>query len=341
MGLRRRTTIHWAVLGAVGFLAACIEITNPAPPDIEFDTNGGSCYTGACSCPVESMANRAYRFTKLSVDEPEAMASDLDSQWENELANYLLNVIFVVKNATLEPGAETAFSSLSLTAGSGWRYPGQPYFAGDPSEPDYFTPDYYCLIDENLNVDVDVNPDGTAQCKFKNVMPTNLAFHLGSKIDPLMCAPLLTPADSTPIKDLTFSFGFNENCTSIVDGYMEGCLPQDEVNKICLCLQAGTCTRNNPNPGAVFPNAPTDPNEPFPSGVLGGYCSEACGANGGWSSFRALIDAKKDTDGNSLVLPNCTISGTNTPGYRLTARFEAVEITAEFTPNISDECTVR
>jgi hypothetical protein len=247
------------------------------------------------------------------------MADNLNDQWANELSNYLLNVIFVVNGAEKAEGATTAFTNLNLTAGPGWRFPGEPYLVDDS-----FQVQSFCLMNEALNLNVDVTPEGTTQCVFSNKVPTNLFFHLGPESNSLMCGPQLTPKHATPITNLSFTFGFNNDCTEITSGYLEGCIPQDEARKICLCKVASTCPTVNADPNAALPEEASE---------FGPYCSTACGDDGSnvrWLSFAGTLNA------TAVEPQNCTVDGE--PGYLLSASFEAEEITGMFDPAIPGVC---
>jgi len=313
--------IFSALLAAV--CASCIDVIEPDAPDVVFEGDSTG-YSTICNCPLEGMLNRAYRFTNLVVDQPARLDVTLDRMWEYEIANYLLNILFVIQEAEANEDELAAFSRLKLLAGPGWRIPKTPYAVDDS-----FRVTAYCLMDEELTMELDMTPYSGYQCRFRNDDPGSLYFHLGSLKDPLMCGPLLDPADSTPIMDMHISFGFNEDCTRISNGYLEGCLPQEKVNRICMCSRAGTCLKDGAKPGTPFPE--NDGKDTFAENALSGYCSDACGANGGWATFRGILDST-DTS------PSC-ITADGEIGYRLSAYFDAEEVTDLFNPAMSGDCS--
>ena len=311
-------------------LVGCIEIVEPSPPDIDLPDAGGAC-AGTCSCSPADIINRAYRFTTLTVEEPAVLSGTLDYQWEGELSNYLLNVIFVVNSAEQAAGSASAFSNINLTAGPGWRQPGYPYQVDDTFEVSSF-----CLIDQSMNLTVDVAPEAGAQCTFASQTTSNLYYHLGPGTDPLMCAPLLQPQNATPIMDLSFSFGFNSDCSAITSGYLSGCIPEASAEKICVCLTAGTCPTTNANPATEFPEDwATNEKPTIP---LVDYCTSTCGHDEistlQWGSFRATMYSLSVESGG------CTVNGE--PGFPLSARFTAEVIPLEkFNPTISPDCSLK
>ena len=313
-------------------LGGCIDIVEPSPPAIDAGMSGGSC-PGTCSCDPGTMMGRAYRFTKLNVQEPTEMAEDLDKQWQSELANYLLNVVFVVNSAEQTPESLANFSKLSITAGSAWRYPDLPYEV-DQS----FQVEEYCLMSDMLNVTTDATPKGDAQCTFQNNVTVDLPFHLGPLSSPLMCAPQLTPQNATPIKELNFEFGFNEDCSAITNGYLTGCIPQSAAERICLCVTASECGRDNMALDTPFPQNATETKQ------LTQYCRTTCGQGGdlNWANFRVMMDLKSgDTDTTHawpMMATTCNLED-GTAGYRLAARFEAQEITNKFVSVGAGKCS--
>ena len=305
-------------------ILGCFEIVEPSAPDGGTgDTNVQQCVDG-CACDQVDVAGHVYRFSLLSVDEPGAISGQLDSLWEVELENYLLNVLFVVDEVEVSDDSDEAFSSIQLTAGSGWRFPTTGgYYDEKVGEVEVET---FCFLDEELNVDVSFTPTGKDACTFENTDTKTLFFHIGAQDDPLECAPLLEPANSTPLHDLKVTFGFNANCDKIVDGRLEGCLPQYEVNRICMCSMTGTCGRDNQDEDYPFPEPDTD--GVYENLELTKYCVNRCGEGftGTWTSFGVSMASFGEY---------CETEEGD-PGYILSAFFEAEDITSMFSENLDD-----
>ncbi|MBM4372755.1 MAG: hypothetical protein FJ098_13950, partial [Deltaproteobacteria bacterium] len=157
------------------------------------------------------------------------------------------------------------------------------------------------------------------QCQYKNPEPAQLFFHIGAKDAPLMCAPLLEPANATPLRDLKVRFGFNGDCTGIRDGFLEGCIAQEDAQRMCICTVAGTCQRTG------------DPEAEHTPEDLPGYCGTACGP--GWASFGGIIA--------SVGIPATCLTTDGRTGYRLQAFFDAVDVTGRYNPVSSDDCTAK
>ena len=325
-------TGRWSSIPLCVLLVGCIEIVEPTPPVIDAGAGGGSC-PGTCNCAPETMTGRAYRFTKLRVQEPPQMAETLDAQWESEMANYLLNVVFVVNGAERTPDTTSNFSRINITAGSAWRFPALPYVVTDG-----FAVEQYCLTDDSLNFVTDATPKGEAQCTFKNEITVSLPFHLGPLSNPLMCAPQLTPKNATPIRELDFEFGFNEDCTAITNGYLTGCIPQEAANRICVCVSASLCGRDNMALDTPFPTEFTETRQ------LSQYCRTTCGQGGelNWGNFRAMLDLNSgDTDPSHPwpMMPTSCELPDGTSGYKLSARFEAEEVTDKLVASGTGNCS--
>jgi len=296
-------------LGALALLPllACVEVTAPGAPDITIEQTGGS-GTGTCECDATALGERVFRFTRLEIDEPEALASTLNSMWAGELAGNSLNVLFHVLEA--EAGTGVAFESIRLAAGPGWHSPTTTAPLTDEEI------DSYCLLPD-MEVEIEMEPYHGYQCVFKSAQSTSLLFHLGPQTEPMVCSPLLDAPNTTPIKDLKVRFGFNEDCTAIEDGFLDGCILEAEAQRICMCLIAGTC----PTPEA--PETPFDPDD------LSGYCGDACG--GGWISFGSII--------KSFGLRQSCVDADGRQGFRLQAFFDAEDVGARFNPVASADCS--
>jgi len=314
----RRTANPRAALAPLALAlaaAGCVTVEAPGAPDITIEQTGGG-GSSTCACDAATLQQRVFRFTRLEIDEPAALAPTLNSMWTGELQSNKLNVLFRVLEA--EAGTGVAFERLTLQTGPGWREPVMPYDLppeyGQPTESAVTS---YCLLD-GMDVQLELEPYHGYQCQLKTSAPGSLLFHLGPKTGPLVCSPTLDQPNTTPIQELTVRFGFNEDCSAIDDGYLEGCIVQEEANRICMCLIAGTCSEMQ-DPSAAF-----DPDD------LSGYCKDACGS--GWISFGSIIKSFR-------IQPSC-LTPSGEPGMRLQGFFDAVDVGSRFNPVQSDDCSV-
>jgi hypothetical protein len=311
---RMKNALCTTIIPAV-WVASCIDVQEPSAPDVTVE--GGGDGTSPCTCPADQMLGRAYRFTSLGVIEPAPLASFMDQMWATELSNYILNILFVVQEAS--QGDVTAFDAMKLVAGPGWRTPELPYLVeGDTS----FSVESYWLM-EGLQIELDMIPLSGYQCQIKNTESKSLYFHLGPREDPLMCGPLLDPANATPIKDLIIRFGFNEDCSKIENGYMRGCLSPYDVDRICMCQQASSCPEEGGNLSEPFPT------DDVSAETLTQYCKDTCGfsadAATNWTSFGAQM--------RFLGINETCLTSEGEAGYMLELVFSAEEVTGQFDPS--------
>jgi len=300
---------------AVFLLAGCISVEEPPCPEVEIPESNGAC-SSLCKCDLEAFKQRAFRFTWMEIDEPEEFAGLLNPIWKTDLANNVLNVVFSVVDAQKKPGSAYAFDQFTLLTGPGWRSPALPINlpAPDGKDPESVV-DHYCLLEE-LTQQITFKPYHGNQCIYKSTDDSLLNFHTGAIDNPILCAPELDPPDSIPMRNLKVRFGFNENCTGITDGYLEGCIAIEDANRICMCLKTGDC-----------------PLEPVPQGELAetdlaAYCKDRCGDK--WISFGASV-------GLFGLLPTC-LTTDGKPGYRLQGFLEAKEIPGKYDPKQSINC---
>ena len=315
---RRR---DWAALrrflGAVlmtWVVPACVDVHEPEAPDVVLSGDSSSANT-LCRCDAEEMVGRTYRFTRWEFDEPSALAGTLNSVWATDIASQALNILFSVQSATA--GGTTAFDPLVVTAGPGWRSPSLPYVM--TTEDGVTAQDQvesYCLLPD-MGQTIELAPYHGYQCQVKNAEAGTLFFHFGPKTNPLMCGPSLDPPNITPIRSLKIRFGFNEDCTAIDSGFLEGCITVEDASRLCMCMVTGTCE------GLFDESASVDENDPY------AYCENACGSS--WISLGSIMNTFS-------VAPTCLTEDEN-PGYRIQAFFDAEEITDRFNAQSSDDCS--
>ncbi|MBM4355770.1 MAG: hypothetical protein FJ109_18600 [Deltaproteobacteria bacterium] len=308
-GLSRPAILCTAVL------LGCVSVEEPPCPEVEIPENTGSCST-FCKCDLEAFRERVFRFTWLEIDEPEEFAGLLNPIWENDLANNVLNVVFSVVSAEKKQGSASALDEFVFLTGPGWRSPAMPVNLPAKGDlPPETAVDSYCLL-EGLTQEIEFRPYHGNQCIFKSVEDSLLNFHTGAIDNPILCAPDLDPMDSIPIRNLKVRFGFNEDCTGMVDGYLEGCIAIEDANRICMCLKSGDC-----------PVSPV-PQGDYPETDLAKYCTDRCGQK--WISFGASV-------GLFGLKPTC-LTTDGKPGYRLQGFVEAHEIPGKFDSKQSINC---
>jgi hypothetical protein len=305
-----RLLISMVVLG----LAGCtVEVPAPDPPQFSLPDASSQANT-ICSCTADELTQKVFRLTRLEIDEPQELSAVLNAMWAGEIQKNILNVLFRVDEA--QEGATAAFDKIKMAAGPAWRSPKEPAslppVGGDSVESRV---DSYCMLD-GLDIDLELKPYHGYQCQVKNPVAASLLFHLGPTDKPMMCAPLLDPPNATPLKDLKVRFGFSEDCTSIKDGFLEGCIQVEDAQRMCICMVAGNCEWTG------------DPTASENTDDLAGYCGAACGDN--WVSFGTVVQL-------AGVKPGClTIEGKQ--GYRLQAFFDAVDVSDRFNPVQSADC---
>ena len=294
---------------------ACVRVEEPPCPSVELpESQGGN--DRYCQCDPAAITGRVFRFTRLEIDEPDAFASILNTMWQGDIENNILNVLVRVDKAI--PGSTTAFDSLTLTAGPGWRDPKQPWelhaASGDPPASVVKT---YCLL-KGLSIPLTLLPYHGEQCVFKNAEDASLYFHSGPRDWPMTCAPDNNPPNNIPVSNLKLRLSFNRDCTEVRDSFLEGCITQEAADHICMCTKApGTCPRQS-KPGYAFDQKD-----------LVAYCHDACGQD--FISFGGLV--------RSFGLPPSCLTPEGKPGYAVQGFFDAVAITDQFNPVSSDDCT--
>jgi len=301
------------VLGLL--LGACVQVNEPGAPAVVIPEGDSTC-SSFCECDAAEMTGRAFRLTRLEIDEPDAFAQILNTMWDGDVHNNVLNVIFHVDEAV--QGSSTAFRSLKITAGPGWRDPKQPFILKAPEgEPTETAVTSYCLL-EGLDVPITLKPYHGYQCQLKSTAPSALYFHSGPKDAPLICAPANEPANNIPISGLSIRASFNRDCSQIQDAFLEGCITVEAADGICMCATAGGCPMN------------AEPDRSLAGVDLPGYCHGACGEQ--WTSFGAIV--------RSFNLKPACLTPEGEPGYAVQGFFDAVAIPGQYNPTRSSDCTV-
>ena len=295
------------------FAKGCYTVTEPPCPGIIIPGGDSSECSQFCTCKKEQIVGKAFRMTRIEVDEPEQFAGLLNNLWAADVRNNILNVLFVVADA--KPGTSSAFNQVTFLAGPGWRDPKDPLSLPPPvDQPSDSVVDSYCLL-EGTPVEVKVKPYHGNQCTFKSETASSLLFHSGPLDNPVVCAPKVQPANEIPLNALKVRFNFNGDCTAINNGYMEGCILTTDADKICMCIVTGTC-----------PIKPT--HRPYDPTDLSAYCTNECGES--WASFGEIVKA--------FGMPPSCLMPDGSAGYRIQGFFDATVIENKYNPVQSGDC---
>jgi len=290
------------------------------------------------------MKERAFRFTRLEVDEPEVFANNLNTIWSDDIKNNLFNIIFVIDE--FKSGqAGAAAEKISLVGGSAWRLPADkdvdpntlilkpPQGKNDADSIHSLVESYCHLPDTTINASA--KSYHGKQCEFKTFevlkdpssagSDSTLNFHPGPIDTPVICAPDIKPANTIPLMNLKIRFGFNPNCSAIQNGYLEGCITVEDANRICMCPLSGTCEYK--------PSGDT-----YSGDNLTKYCRTYCGDSKSlgnkWISFGNLAKLVR-------LKPTC-MTTTGDSGYRIQGYFDAVMLAEEkFNPVKSNDCSAK
>jgi len=333
--MRSKLYVHVSVLALCAVLielgTATCTFEEPPCPEVEIPDQGGEC-DKYCSCADEEMVGRVFRFTQLEIDEPDKLAEMLNEIWSDDIDTNTLNVLFEITE--VDRNEIGSFETIVFHGGPGWRSPKNPLkLAPDEGQPSQSVVDSYCMLD-GYQVDVDVERYHGQQCEYKTSALTTLFFHSGPGDWPLVCAPLIDPQNSIPITNLKIRFGLNRDCTGMINGFIEGCITQDDANKICMWLgdyeqaelngkyQRGEMT-------AEQLRAYVEPENPEEDLKLSKYCTDGCGTM--WLSFGTSVEMYK--------LQKTCINEKGQQGYRIQGFVRAVEVTDKYDPVASANCT--
>lgn len=314
-----------AMLFSLAIFASCVEVKEPEAPAIEIPESEGEC-SNYCDCDPADVIGRAFRLNVMRISEPNEFADILNRIWENDIRNNVLNVLFVITEAARDEGAPEAFSSIAIEAGPGWRSPAEPRILKpeEGQETSDYLIDSYCHL-EGMAETFHLEPKTGYQCTVKSSEAGSLFFHSGPLDNPIICAPDAQPANNIPISNLRIRASFNEDCTGITNGYLEGCLTVENADRICMCVTPDLC-------GDLFDET-VDFEEFFDEEAgldnLDGYCKAACGNL--WSPFGDIGRA-------AGLSPNC-LTPEGKEGYRVQGDFTAIDITDKFNPVQSGDCT--
>lgn len=228
----------------------------------------------------------ALRFTALDVQEPSepiGLPEFLNNIWKPDIATSRLNIALRVEKVEEVTVEGARFWDISVTAGSTWHdltvEDVLPVNAGDGGK----TPNVYYFLGDltsTFNVRMDEN------CHFESTGKASLRFHPGPMDHALICsggfAEMNLQPDTIPLDALFARGQFNDTCTKITDGYLEGCIAQKASCRICSFLLAPDYATWARNPDTSVPDTPCTPD----------YCIHTCSRGAPfvpWANFGGFV----------------------------------------------------
>ena len=260
------------------------------------DTQGVSRTCNGC---LESMVGRAMRFRELVVTEPivptapnpQGLPDFLNGIWQEDVRRYILNIMLRVDAVDLTTG------QLSLVGGAGWHNLTFDQIVG-PGEEVTVPPSTFYLIPGSLGA-FTVTIDDT--CHFTPIGDTQLGFHPGPDDHATICGPEFDYPNAIPILKLTPTGAITDDCTAVVQGHLEGCIPKADADKICSWGPAPDYS------GWYF--AQNDAITPIDGTAE--YCKHWCGTTPGasfskWTNFGGFVTIIRvplscDSDGDGVM----------------------------------------
>ncbi len=290
------------------------EVTDSAAPDGDVGDVGDVPPLSACQkCIAPGMC---FRFKKIEVTEPsvpEGLPAFLNNIWTPDVQAYRLNILLCIDGVTAKPDGTV---TLTVTAGAAWHdLPFEQVLPVQHSnKPSWF--EFVKGFTTTFTAEV------TTDCTFRTVGPANLWFHPGPVDHALVCSagdPAIgLPVDTIPIENLVAHGSFDNTCTLISSGALEGCIADAAACQICSFILAPDYKG-----WAKTPDPSVTDWQPCAYAYCMRHCGTASGAGGLapgspiWANFgdfvRGLgVPLTCDTDGDGT-----------TDGYGLAGHWEA------------------
>lgn len=260
-----------------------------------------------------------FRFDKIEVTEPsvpEGLPAFLNSIWTPDVQAYRLNILLCIDDVTAKPDGTL---SLAVTAGAAWH--DLPFDQVLPVQHSN-KPSLFEFVEGFTTT---FTAEVAADCTFRTVGPADLWFHPGPVDHALVCSAgdpgIGLPVDTIPIEALVAHGSFDNTCTRITSGKLEGCIANAAACQICSFMLAPDYKEWNKEPDTTITNA-----EPCKSS----YCNRHCGYASGqvllpkgspiWANFGGFVQGLGvpltcDTDGDGSA-----------DGYGLAGNWEAGRI---------------
>ncbi|MBU0551168.1 hypothetical protein KKF91_02040 [Myxococcota bacterium] len=257
----------------------------PAPQLPVIEASGPGEVSETCDClqsPPDGIASdglqgRVYRFTEMVIQDPEALATILNSLWAADLEVNILNLFFRIVTTTPSNLGYPA-QRITIEAMSGWRTPDEVLLSGAPVES-------FCgLPGTEVTLDLEPADECAGKCRVRTAEFGAMNFYAGDEDTPINCGPALEVRHSIPISQVEARFNFDEDCGRLIGGTLTACLEKPKAKGLCVCLRQGgtdACdTSGMVNMGDPPPNATAE--------EIRDYCRQ-CGA-GMWISLGTLVD---------------------------------------------------
>ncbi len=228
-------------------------------------------------------AGQTYLFRQLDVTEPSTpmeLPNLLNGIWAPDIVDYRLNIMLKIEEVTQDGDGLL----LKATAGSAWHnLPFDEVVAIDHGKvPESF---FFNVMEYTSTVYIRVD----AQCNFETInSPVDnskpyLNFRPGPVEKWLICSggneALDLPQNTVPIRMLHAAGRFNDTCTGMVDGELDGCISKDAACEICDFLTAPDYS--------LWDSVTPDPSvTPVPCEAS--YCEHHCGAMP-WTNFGGVV----------------------------------------------------
>ncbi len=261
-----------------------------------------------------------FRFQDIEVtepSEPEGLPLFLNNIWDPDIAAYRLNILLCIDEVAVTPDGTLG---LKVTAGAAWHdlTIEQVLPVEHSNQPSWFR--FVEGFTTTFTAEV------AADCTFRTVGPADLWFHPGPVDHALVCSAgdpgIGLPVDTIPIEKLVAFGHFNDTCTLISGGRLDGCIADAAACQICAFILAPDYKEWNKEPDTTVQD---------PTPCESSYCNRHCGYASGevvlpggsaiWSNFGGFVQGLGvplacDTDGD----------GTN-DGYQLAGDWEAGRVT--------------
>lgn len=272
----------------------------------------------ACQkCIAPGMCFRFEGIEVIEPREPDGLPPFLNRIWTHDIAAYRLNIILCLDEVS--PEADGTLR-LEVTAGAAWHdlTIEQILPIQHSNKPSWF--EFVEGFTTTFTAEVG------ADCTFRTVGPADLWFHPGPVDHAFICSAgdqsIGLPVDTIPIEKLVASGFFDDTCTLISSGRLEGCIAEAAACQICSFVVAPDYTEWNREP---------DVSETDWETCAYSYCKRHCGTASGsvklpkgspiWANFGGFVQAigvplACDTDGDEVY-----------DGYRLAGNWVAGRVT--------------
>ncbi len=276
--------------------------SGPSPGDVVTPDGGSGEWLPLSACQRCLTPGMCFRFQEVKVtepSEPEGLPEFLNNIWGPDIAAYRLNMLFCVDEVLARRDGGV---TLKVTAGAAWHdlTIEQVLPVEHENRPSWFE------FVEGFTTTFEVKVD--TDCTFETVGPADLWFHPGPLDHALVCSAgdpsIGLPVDTIPVEKLVAKGKFNDSCTMITAGRLDGCIAGAAACQICSFILAPDYKEWNREP---------DPGVQDPKPCDASYCNRNCGYASGqvllpkgsaiWTNFGGFVQGLEvplgcDTDGD-------------------------------------------